>query len=184
VDLPKSVVLAPRVRAFLEAPHFATLGTVGEDGAPHQAVIWYALEADGRILVNSRFPRRWPAELTREPRCSLAIMDEANPFIWVGLAGIVETIVDDVEQARDDIVALAIRYDDAAPEREAAFRSQPRISFRIRVVGVHDHIEDPARPPGTAPGNTTAATAATAATATTGATAPTAAPAPATPGQG
>jgi PPOX class probable F420-dependent enzyme len=157
VDLPEPVSLSPRVRAFLEAPHFATLGTVGEDGAPHQAVIWYDLQADDRILVNSRFPRRWPAELTREPRCSLAIMDEADPFIWVGLAGVVETVIEDVEKARDDIVALAVRYDDAAPERVAAFRTQPRISFRIRIVGVHDHIEDPARPVGTAPASRTAA---------------------------
>lgn len=148
---PAPVELTDRVREFLDAPHFATLATTGDDGAPHQAVIWYRLEPDGRILINSRSPRRWPAELQREPRCSLAVMDETDPFIWVGLAGVVETIVDDIEQARDDIVALAVRYDDAAPERVAAFRSQPRISFRIRIVGVHDHIEDPARPPAPTP---------------------------------
>jgi PPOX class probable F420-dependent enzyme len=142
VDPPETAPLSEAVRTFLEAPHFGVLATAGEDSVPHQAVIWYRLEADGRILVNSRSPRRWPAELQREPRCSLAVMDEADPFRWVGLAGVVETIVDDVERAREDIVALAVRYDDAAADRVAAFRTQPRISFRIRIVGVHDHLDD------------------------------------------
>ncbi len=148
---PRSIELTEAVRAFLAAPHFAVLATAGEDGTPHQAVIWYRLEADDRILVNSRAPRRWPAELQREPRCSLAVMDEADPFRWVGLAGIVETVIDDVEQAREDIVELAIRYHDAAPERVAAFRTQPRVSFRIRLFAVHDHLEDAARPPAPEP---------------------------------
>jgi len=142
VDLPEPASLSDDVRAFLEAPHFAVLATAGEDGVPHQAVIWYRLDPDGRILVNSRSPRRWPAELQREPRCSLAVMDEADPFRWVGIAGVVETVIDQVDPAREDIVALAVRYDDAAPDRVAAFRTQPRISFRIRIVAVHDHLDD------------------------------------------
>jgi PPOX class probable F420-dependent enzyme len=146
VPLPPAATLSDDVRGFLGEPHFAVLATSGADGTAHQAVIWYRLDPDGLILINSRSPRRWPAELQREPRCSLAVMDEADPFRWVGIAGVVEQVVDEVDRAREDIVELAIRYDDAAPERIAAFRSQPRISFRIRIVGVHDHLEDPARP--------------------------------------
>jgi PPOX class probable F420-dependent enzyme len=141
VDLPEPAPLSDDVRAFLEAPHHAVLATAGEDGVPHQAVIWYRLDPDGRILINSRSPRRWPAELQREPRCSLAIMDGADPGRWVGVAGVVETVIDDVERAREDIVALAVRYDDASPESVATFRTQPRISFRIRILAVHDHLD-------------------------------------------
>ena len=130
------------VRRFLDEPHFATLATSGADGAAHQAVVWYRLEADERVLLNSRSPRRWPADLLRDPRCSLAILDERDGFRWVGLGGVVETVIDDVQQARDDIAELAVRYDDAAPERVAEFRRQPRISFRVRIVAVHDHLGD------------------------------------------
>jgi PPOX class probable F420-dependent enzyme len=143
---PTSIDLSDPVRAFLDAPHFAVLATSGDDGAAHQAVIWYRLDPDGRILINSRSPRRWPSELQRNPRCSLAVFDEADPNRWVGLAGVVETIVDDVAQAREDICALAGRYGDASAERLADFRTQPRISFRIRISAVHDHIVDPNRP--------------------------------------
>ena len=42
--------LTDRVRAFLRLPNYATLATIGEDGTPHQAVIWFRLEADGGIV--------------------------------------------------------------------------------------------------------------------------------------
>lgn len=135
-------VLSERIRAFLAEPNYATLATVGADGEPHQAVIWYRLEADDRILVNSRSPRRWPADLQRDGRCSVAVTDLHDPMRWVGLQAVVETVIEDVEQARDDIVALAVRYGDAGEETVARFRSQPRISFRLRITGAHDHLED------------------------------------------
>jgi PPOX class probable F420-dependent enzyme len=138
----EAIGLTDRVRRFLEAPRVATLATAGADGTPHQAVIWYRLDPDGRILINSREPRRWPADLRRDPRCSLAVTDAEDPFRWVGIDGLVETVVDDLDVARDDIVALAERYDDAAPDRVAAFRTQPRISFRVRLLGLHDHLDD------------------------------------------
>jgi PPOX class probable F420-dependent enzyme len=137
----ESVVIPPVVRDFLEAPHIAVVGTTGADGAPHQAVAWFRLDPDDRILLNSRAPRRWPDDLRRDGRCSLAVPDESDPLRWVGLTGEVETIVDDVERARDDICALAERYDDTDPRTIAEFRTQARVSFRIRIVAVHDHLD-------------------------------------------
>jgi PPOX class probable F420-dependent enzyme len=139
---PTDVALTERVRAFLEEPHFATLGTSGSDYAPHQAVIWYRLEPDGRVLVNSREGRRWPADLRRDPRCSLAVFWGQDPNRWVGITGVVDEIVEDVERARDDIVALGVRYDDTSESTVATFRSQQRVSFLIRILGIHDHLED------------------------------------------
>lgn len=142
MDLPPPATLSDRVRRFLEQPLYPALATTGEDGEPHQAVIWYRLEPDDRILVNSRTPRRWPDELRRDGRASLAVTDLVDPFNWVGLQTVVETIIDDVAVAREDIVALAERYDEADEESVAKFRTQDRISFRLRIVAVHDHIEE------------------------------------------
>lgn len=137
-----AVAITDRVRTFLEGPNVVTIGTTGADGAPHQAVAWYRLDPDDLILLNSRAPRRWPADLQRDPRISLAVQDAADPFRWVGLSGVVASVVDDVAAAREDICALAIRYDDAAPDLLAEFRTQPRISFRIRILTIHDHLGD------------------------------------------
>ena len=142
MDTPAAVELSERVRAFLARPLYPSLATASADGEPHQAVIWYRLEDDGRIMLNSRAGRRWPNELIANRRGSLAVTDLDDPFKWVGLQLVVDEIVDDVEQARDDIVALAVRYDEADDESEARFRSQPRISFYLRITGVHDHLED------------------------------------------
>jgi PPOX class probable F420-dependent enzyme len=141
MDLPPPAQLSDPVRRFLERPLYPVLGTSGEDGEPHQAVIWYRLDPDDRILVNSRSPRRWPDELRRFGRASLAFVDQADAFNWVGVQAVVEEVVDDVARAREDIVELAVRYDEADAESVANFREQSRISFRLRIVAVHDHLE-------------------------------------------
>jgi PPOX class probable F420-dependent enzyme len=142
MDLPAPAQLSDRVRLFLQSRLYPVLGTSGEDGEPHQAVIWYRLDPDDRILVNSRSPRRWPADLRRDGRASLAFADLQDPFNWVGIQAVVEEIIDDVEVARDDIVALAERYEEDDEESVAQFRKQARISFRLRIVTVHDHRDE------------------------------------------
>ena len=129
---------------FLGGLHVASVATLDEDGAPRQAVVWYRLRSDGRILLNSRRPRRWCTNLLREPRVSLAITDIADPYRWLGITGIVDEIVDDVDRARDDIVELAHRYHPEGPDpaQLAAFRTQPRVTFLVRITGIHDHLED------------------------------------------
>ena len=142
MDLPPAAHLSDAVRVFLEQPLYPVLATVGEDGVPHQAVIWYRLEPEGRILVNSRMPRRWPTELQRDGRAALAVTALEDPFRWVGLQVVVEEVIDDVGPAREDIVALAVRYAEDDEESVARFRTQQRISFRLRIVAVHDHLDD------------------------------------------
>ena len=134
--------LSDRVRAFLAEPNYATLATVGPDGEPHQAVIWFRLDDDGSILVNSRAGRRWPTELQGDRRCALAVTDRNDPFKWVGVQAVVEAVIDDVEAAREDIVALSVHYGEFSADSAARFRSQPRISFRLHIVGAHDHLDD------------------------------------------
>ncbi|HEX7949507.1 MAG TPA: pyridoxamine 5'-phosphate oxidase family protein [Candidatus Limnocylindrales bacterium] len=138
----ETAVLSDRVRAFLAEPHFASLATVGAHGGLSQAVIWYRLEPDGRVLINSRDGRAWPANLRRDPRAHLAVFWKEDPNRWVGLAGRIDEVVDDVVRAREDIVALADRYGEASPATIARFRSEPRVSFLLRIERVHDHLED------------------------------------------
>jgi PPOX class probable F420-dependent enzyme len=141
-DVVSASRLSERIQEFLAKPNYATLATVGADGAPHQAVIWYRLEPDDRILINSRTPRRWPADLVRDGRCSLAVTDVADPFQWVGLQCAVDTVVEEVGQAREDIVALAVRYAEDDDESVTRFRSQPRVSFLLRILAAHDHLDE------------------------------------------
>jgi PPOX class probable F420-dependent enzyme len=135
-------VLPPAVRSFLRERHYAVLAALDEDGGPRQAVVWYRLDDDGTLLVNSREGRRWPSNLRRDARLSIAVMDEASPVRWVGATGSVEAIVDDQAVAQADIAALARRYDppeEADPEIRT-FRTQRRVSFRLRLREIHDSL--------------------------------------------
>ena len=136
-------VLDARQRAFLEQPLFATIATTDANGAPRQAIIWYRLEGDGRILVNSRVSRFWPAHLQRDGRASLAITG-SDGYAWLGLTGHVDDVDDDPARALADIEALAWRYhpDGPDPADLASYRAYPRITFRIAIDRVHDHLED------------------------------------------
>ena len=131
------------IREFLQAPRFASVATVDEDGRPRQAVVWFLFDR-GTIVINSLEGRRWPANLRRDPRVSIAVTDGVKQA-WVGLTGTIE-VVDDQAQAQADIDAMARRYqvtgDPADPEEliERRFSRQKRVSFRLRPTAIHDHV--------------------------------------------
>src|SRR3970282_1015452 len=109
VCVPDPTTFAPPVRRFLPAPvRFAAIATSGADGTPHQAVVWYALDDEG-ILVNSLVGRRWPADLQRDPRIALTVLDpdlEAELYVTVQAEAVVAATGD---RAVRDTQALALR---------------------------------------------------------------------------
>jgi PPOX class probable F420-dependent enzyme len=140
-----STTLSERVRAFLDANRFATIATTDPDGSPRQAVIWYRLDGE-EIVLNSLVGRRWPSNLERDPRISVAVGDQADGYRWVGLTGRV-TIVHDQATAQADIAEMARRYHADEPEEAERlirdrFERQPRVSFRVSIDAVHDHLDD------------------------------------------
>jgi PPOX class probable F420-dependent enzyme len=136
--------LSAAVREFLSTDRFATIATIDPDGRPSQAVIWYRLQ-DDTLVINSAVGRRWPSNLVRDPRISVAVHDQADGYRWVGLAGAVE-VIDDQPTAQADIAEMARRYhaDDPA-EAEALirdrFQRQTRISFLVAIERVHEHLD-------------------------------------------
>ena len=137
-------VLPGTIRQFLSANRFVTIATTDADGSPRQAVLWYRLDGE-EIVLNSAVGRRWPANLQRDPRISLAVTDADDGYRWVGMTGTVE-VVEDQATAQADIAEMARRYHADEP-REAErlirdqFERQARISFRVTPVAVHDHLD-------------------------------------------
>ena len=132
--------LPARIRAFLAAPNYATIATIDPDGAPRQAVVWFALEGDV-IVLNSRVGRRWPDNLLRDPRVSIAVMDATDGNYWVGVTG-TAVAVEDQATAQSDLARLAHRYEPADLERQLReFEGQQRISFRVAIGKVHVHLD-------------------------------------------
>ncbi len=143
--MARTHALPAHIRDFLVTPgRFMALASLDADGRPHQAVVWYRFDADGAIVVNSADGRRWPANLRRDRRASLAVVDASDGYRWVGIETVVEATIDDQGIAQADIADLARRYhpDDAAvvDEDVAMFRTQHRVTFRLRPVAAHDHL--------------------------------------------
>jgi hypothetical protein len=97
-------------------------------------------------MVNSLEGRRWPANLRRDPRASISVVDPADGLRWVGLTGEVEAVSDDQTVAQADIASLARRYNADDPQEAerlitSRFSTQHRVSFRIRPTAVHDHLD-------------------------------------------
>jgi PPOX class probable F420-dependent enzyme len=138
---PARVVVPDRIRRFLDAPRVASLATIDPDGAPRQTVVWYRLEGDD-ILVNSRVGRRWPSNLGRDGRTSISIVDQEDGYSWIGLTAEVISMDDDHERALGDIQDLARRYKPDDPSSPASFVGQSRVTYRLRILGIHDHLEE------------------------------------------
>lgn len=140
--LSEPVRLEANVRSFLTQPvRYATIATINPDGSPHQIVIWYLLRNDAErgdhLVVNSRRGRRWPSNLTRDPRANLAVYDAEDAVtIWCEVAAIY-----DGDPARADIGEMARGYDTAedAAREIARFNTEDRITFILRPIRVHVH---------------------------------------------
>lgn len=132
------------IRTFLGELRFATISTVDPDGRPRQAVIWYTVDGD-EIVINSAVGRRWPTNLLRDPRIAFSVVDADDGYRWVGLEGTTRPITDQAT-AQADIAAMARRYHADEPGKaerliHGRFERQERISFRIRIGAVHDHLD-------------------------------------------
>jgi len=131
-----STPLPDPIRTFLAEPRIATISTINPDGSPHQAVVWYGLEGDD-LLINSRRGRRWPRNLDRDARISVAVPEGERPYHWVGVKGRAEPLHDG-DAAVADIQALARRYG----KDPAKYAGQERVSYRIVVASTFEYGAD------------------------------------------
>ena len=116
----------PGVRALLDKPNHAVVTTLGEDGSPHSTVVWVDVQ-DGRLAINSAVGRAWPNNLERDPRITVLVYDEGNPYDYVEVRG---TATSTLEGADAHIDRLAKKYLDADsyPFRQ---EGEQRVTFLV-----------------------------------------------------
>ena len=97
----------------------------------HSTVVWHSLE-DGKPAVNSAIGRAWPTNLERDPRCTMLVYDESNPYDYVEIRGIATGTTDGADEHID---RLAKRYIDA--DRYPFHQpGEQRITYRIAPTRV------------------------------------------------
>jgi PPOX class probable F420-dependent enzyme len=110
----------PAVCALLEPAHHAVLSTLNADGSIHGTVVWFSLE-DGELAVNGADARHWSANLNRDPRMMLVVLDPADPYTYVEIRG-TATGTDDDAEAHVDRLARRYLGQDAFPRRPGEVR--------------------------------------------------------------
>lgn len=130
-------VLSDRAQAFLQEVHFAVLSTINKDGTPQLTTMWYLLDDDGRIVMNTQVHLQKAKNLRRDPRVALCIQDGSRS---VSINGTIE-ISDDQETIRRDLRRLVERYkqdEETRQEYIAIYTQQQRIALRLRCEKVSE----------------------------------------------
>lgn len=110
-----SLLTEPIVK-FFKGKNFGFLGTVNKDGSPQVTPTWIDIiekeeNEDGHeeiILINTAMDRIKQRNVSRDPRVSISIVDEDNPYSMVTIKG---RVVEQTTAGADEhIDKLAKRY--------------------------------------------------------------------------
>ena len=78
--------LTPEAVKLIEGKNFAHLATISSDGSPHVAPVWIDHDGDV-ILINTAMGRIKQKNTTKDPRISISIVDQNNPYARVTIKG-------------------------------------------------------------------------------------------------
>jgi PPOX class probable F420-dependent enzyme len=101
-------MLAAEARELAQGKNFATLTTLLRDGQPSTHVMWVDAD-DDHILINTETGRQKFANVQRDPRVSVVLIDAASPYRYVEVRGRVVGTITGAE-AREHIDRLSEKY--------------------------------------------------------------------------
>jgi len=127
-----------RAAELLGGRNHAVVSTLRRDGSVHSAVVWIGVE-DGNATVNSAVGRAWPNNLERDPRITVTVYDQENPYEYVEIRGRVSG-GDTSQEADDHIDRLAKKYLDADsyPFRQ---EGEQRVKYTIEADRVRHQAQ-------------------------------------------
>lgn len=101
-------MLDPRIIELARGVNYAVITTLLPDGTPHSNVMW--VDTDGEhILMNTEIHRRKFRNVQADPRVTVVIIREGDPYHWVEVRGRVTEVIGG-EGARDHIDRLSMKY--------------------------------------------------------------------------
>lgn len=115
--------------ALIGAPNFAHLATIRSDGTPQVSVVWVSVDLeDGVVLVNSARGRLKDRNIQRDPRVTISVHRQDDPYVTIAVEGTVEASVTGPE-ADEHIDALSRAYT-GGPWKPVP--DQIRVIYRVR----------------------------------------------------
>ena len=131
--------LTEKARAFLREKRFAVLATINKDSTPQLTTMWYLLENDGTIMMNTRVGRSKERNMRRDPRISVCFEEG---YRYVTITGRVE-MIDDPQVSQRDIFRLSTRYhgeEKAKKQMETQFSKEQRVTLRLKPERIVEYF--------------------------------------------
>ncbi len=126
--------LSEKAIARAKAKTFAVLSTLLPDGQPQNHVMW--VDTDGtNLIMNTEVHRRKYRNVAADPRVTILLPDNENPYIFSEVRGRVTSEIRG-PQARENIEELAMKYMGTA--YPAPIQSE-RVILIITPERVYDH---------------------------------------------
>ncbi len=113
IDNNNKIILTDEIIRFCRGKNFGFIGTVNKDGSPQVTPTWMDIvenedAKEWMILVNTAKDRIKQKNVSRDPRVSISLVDEYNPYSMVTIKG--RVVEQTTEGADEHIDNLARRY--------------------------------------------------------------------------
>ena len=121
-------------RQFLRANHLAVLSTFRADGRPQLSPVTVGIDGEGRVIISTRETAVKVRNLRRDPRVSLAGLNDRFYGDWVQVEGAAEVI--ELPEALDLLVDYYQRVTGEHPdwdEYRSAMIEQRRVLVRFAI---------------------------------------------------
>lgn len=100
--------LHPMTEELASGPNFASVATMLPSGLVQNQILWCGLK-DGRLVINTETHRKRYHNLQADPRVTVLIRDEADPYRYAEVRGEVTEFTTG-QQARTHVDELAQKY--------------------------------------------------------------------------
>jgi PPOX class probable F420-dependent enzyme len=130
-------IIDPSIRKLFEGKNFAFVSTLMKDGYPQITPTWIDIE-DSNILINTAMGRIKQKNVSRNPKLSLAIIDQNNPYDMVTVRGkVMEQITGDAADEHIDKLAKKYlgkdKYPNIVPgEKRVILKVKPERVFHMK----------------------------------------------------
>ncbi len=139
------IMTADEVDAYLKSKLTIVINSIGRDGVPHPAPMWFAVEDDGAIVMTTFTKSQKIQNLKRDPRVTLLLEDGT---VYAELRGVIFHGVAELHRDTDSVVRILREINargrdgggaDALSEAEQAgmrVQAEKRTAMRIRLTKV------------------------------------------------
>jgi PPOX class probable F420-dependent enzyme len=121
-------VLSDEQKNFFRKPNFGHLATLEPDGSPQVTPVWIDVDEE-HILINTAKGRKKVRNIERDPRVSVEVVEQENPYSMLSVQGKVVGMTTDGADEHIDAMSKKYLGQDSYPFRK---EGEQRLILKIQ----------------------------------------------------